>query len=569
MRYTSLFRSGLFLLLFSPALQGQNDKALLHELMEENKKSVEALALYPPETRVAVFEAAKYPEVLIKMNGTRQKTAAAFRALIEDFPQSSQQVFYDLVRYPGLVQELVEKKESPAAMQDALKRMPENQRDQAFDLAQNNVPTLLKITELDRTARSAFDDLIAAYPAPAQAAFRHLAEVPEVLEILNEDLRLTILVGDLYREDPAWVIRETDSLNLAVVRAHAEELDAWKKTIENDPEAQKELQAASREYAQDMGYEDTEDYQGDDVYYEDDQGEQNAAIEYQYPWWFGYPWWYPYPCWRPYPWWYDWGFYYYPYFSVVYMPSWYFMDWYFYYPYHHYHYNHLSSHFVDHYYGHRRSGTTISTGVGAWRERNRAVIPDEWMKDKARLPQRMKEYGQFEEERQKYNAKNPKSPVSQEAYLEKNARKYPELQQAQVAVKQEMQREAPQTRPSEWAPRKDPAPAIPKTEPARAPKTEPAQKPQTQRPPRNELPPVQQAPKDKTQKPAVEQPRTTPQKQRPAEEAKDYHRQKWDESERRQQTQRQPAPAPAPRTQPQAPRSQPAPSPSHQGGRKN
>lgn len=563
MRYTSLFRCGLFLFLFSTALQGQNDKALLHELMEENKKSVEALALYPSDTRVAIFEAAKYPEVLIKMNGARQKTSAAFRTLIEDFPQSSQQVFYDMTRYPGLVQELVGKKGSPAAMRDALKRMPEKQRDEAFDLAQNNAGTLQKITELDRTARSAFDDLIDGYPTVAQDAFRQLAEVPEVLEILNQDLRLTVLVGDLYRDDPAWVIRETDSLNLAVARAHAEELEAWKKAIENDPEAQKELQEATREYAQDMGYEDTEDYPGgDDVYYDENevQEEQTTIIEYQYPWWFGYPWWYPAPCWRPYPWWYDWGFYYYPYFSVVYMPSWYFMDWYFYYPYHHYHYNHLSSHFVNHYYGHRRSGTNISRSVGDWRERNRDVISDEWLKDKSRLPERMKEYGRFEDERLKYNAKNPKNPVTKTAYLDKNARKYPELERSRTLAQQEVQRETPQTKPSEWAPRKEPAPVIPKTEPA--------QKPKTERPPRQELPPVQQAPKDKTQRPATEQPRTTPQKQRPAEEARDYHRQKWDESERKQ-IQRQPAPRtqpqqPAPRTQPQ----QPAPKPS-QGGRKN
>lgn len=125
MRYPSIFRCSIFLLLFSTALQGQSDKALLRELAEENKKSVEALALYPSETRLAILEAAKYPEVLIKMNNTRQKTAAAFRTLIEDFPRSSQQAFYDMSRYPGLLQELVEKQESPAAMREALKRLPE------------------------------------------------------------------------------------------------------------------------------------------------------------------------------------------------------------------------------------------------------------------------------------------------------------------------------------------------------------------------------------------------------------------------------------------------------------
>ncbi|MBV6441860.1 MAG: hypothetical protein DYG98_23385 [Haliscomenobacteraceae bacterium CHB4] len=581
MRNYSLFRCSLFLLLFSTSLYSQNDKALLRELAEENQKSVEALALYPSETRLAILEAAKYPEVLIKMNNARQKTAAAFRTLIEDFPRSTQEVFYEITRYPGMLQQLVEKQESPAAMREVLRQLPENQRPEAFDVVRDQMRTLMKINELDQTARAAFDDLIVGYPAPAQAAFRQLVALPEVLEILNEDLRFTVLIGDVYRADPAWVIRKTDSLNLAVARAHAEELEEWKKSIENDPQAQQELEAASREYAAEYGY-DSEDYPGDDVYYQEDYVRRTTVVEYYYPWWFGYPWWYPAPCWYPYPWWYNWGFYYHHHaFVVYYMPSWHFMNWYFYHPRHHHHYSHLSSHFVRHYYGHRRSGTTISTSVGAWRDRNREIISEDWMKDNKRLPERMKEYGRFEEERQKYNGRNPNTPVTQEGFLEKNARKYPELDRSRVEAKEEIQRErtAPQTKPSQWAPRKEPAPTVPKTEPARPPKTEPAQKPKTQeRPPRIEQPPAREEPKDKTQRPDTDKPRTEPKKERPIEEAKDYHRQKWEET-KRTETQRQPQPATRtqqPKTQQpkatqpktQQPKAQPA-KPQKDSGRKN
>lgn len=562
MRFSSLFRCGIFLLLFSTALQGQNNKALLRELAEENRKSVEALALYPSETRLAIMEAAKYPEVLIKMNNARQKTAAAFRTLIEDFPRSTQEIFYEIARYPGMMQQIVEKQESPAAVREVLKQLPENQRAGAYEVVQNQMRTLLKINELDQTARNTFADLIIGYPAPAQAAFRQLVELPEALEILNEDLRFTVLVGDVYRADPAWVIQKTDSLNLAVARTHAEELEDWKKSIENDPQAQQELEAASREYATEYGY-DTEDYPGDDLYYADDYVRRTTVVEYYYPWWFGYPWWYPAPYWRPYPWWYDWGFYHHQHtFVVIYMPSWHFMDWYFYHPHHHYHYSHLSSHFVNHYYGHRHSGTTISMGVGAWRENNRAVISDEWLKDKTRLPERMKEYGQFEEGRQQFNARNPKNPVTQEVFLEKNARKYPELERSKVQAKEEIkrEREAPQTRPSEWAPRKEPTP---KTEPGREPKTEPVQKPKTERPPRIQ-PPVREEPKERTQRPETEKPRTEPKKERAVEKPEDYHRQKWEET-KRTETQRERQPSPTPRTQPQ--RSEPK--PKKDSGRKN
>ena len=77
-------------LLVGGQLFAQADKALLRDLAEENKQSVEALALYPEDTRLSILEAAKYPEVLIKMQNIREKTSAAFQTLIEDFPRNTQ-----------------------------------------------------------------------------------------------------------------------------------------------------------------------------------------------------------------------------------------------------------------------------------------------------------------------------------------------------------------------------------------------------------------------------------------------------------------------------------------------
>ncbi len=549
MRYYSVFRYSFFLLFFSSTLSAQNDKALLRELAEENKKSVEALALYPAETRLAILEAAKYPEVLIKLDKARQKTAAAFRTLIEDAPRATQTVFYDMVRYPDLMVQLVQKQDSPAAVREVLEQLPEDQRAEAFDIAQYQMRTIEKINALDRAAQNTFEALISDYPAPARQAFRQLVDLPEVLEILNEDLSFTVLVGDAYREDPARVIYKTDSLHLVVAREHAEELLAWKQSIENDPEAQKELESASNEYAREYGYA-QDNYSGDDIYYADEYAPRRRVVQNHYSWWLGYPYWYPTPCWQPYPWWYDPGYYYHNnHFVVVYMPSWYFMDWYFYHPNHHYRYNHLSAHFVNHYNGHRRSGTTISVGVGTWRERNRTVISEEWLGDKKQLPERMKAFGQFEQSREDYNARNPQKTVTQAEYLDKNARKYPDLERSKTQATQEIRRqqEAPQTRPSEWAPRKEPAPADRNVKPDAGRDVTPP-KPDTKRPSRV-LEPVPVKPAERPQRP-TEKPRTEQPNVRPPEEAKDYHRQQWEETKRVEQR-REPQPAPTPRTQPQ------------------
>ncbi len=540
------FVGTLLLVVNQYTVLAQTDVALLKDLADENKKSVDALILYPSETRLAILEATKYPEVFIKMQDMREKTSAAFRTLLEDFPRSTQEVFYDLSRYPGLTAVLVQQKNKPDALRKALEVLPDSKREDAYGVVTWQMPTFVQINDLNQTTRRAFDRLIAGYSAPAQQAFEHLLGLPEVIDLLNEDLRFSILVGETYRDNPAWVIQKMDSLNLAVARSQAEELENWKTSLENDPDAKAELQSAAKEYATENGYK-TDEYSGDDLYYNGEYYDQDDPIvlhQYYnpYPYWYGYPWWDSYPRWRPYPWWWDCGGYFQPHgMVVVYFPSYYFMHWYFDRPYHHEHYNHLSTHFVNHYDGHRHSGTTITMGVRDWHDRNRAVISDDFLSDKTRLPERLKEYGQFETGRQTYNAKNPKTPVSQEEYLDKNMRKYPDLQRSREAAKTEIKRENEinQEKRSDWAPPKAPA------------KPEPAPTPSTERPPRIEPTPAPMPPsreRTKTDNPAqrihTKEPWSLP------DEAKDYHRQKWEESRpvpRQPQQTRPSNPAPAPK----------------------
>lgn len=577
-RIQSLFLGAFWALIVPNLAFTQTDIALLGDLAKENKASVEALVLYPSETRMAILEATKYPEVLIKMQDMRTKTSAAFRTLIEDFPRSTQEVFYDLNRYPGLTESLVAHKNEPSALRQDLELLPEGKRDATYGVVTRQMPTLIQIANLNQTTLRAFERLISGYSVPAQQAFRQLLALPEVIDLLNEDLRFTILVGETYRDNPAWVIYKTDSLNLAVARAHAEELDNWRNSIENDPEAKAELQSAASEYAAENGY-DPDDYYSDDLYNDGDYHTYDNDIQVHhyyepYPYWYGYPWWEPYPRWRPYPWWYDWGCHFYPHGPVIiiYLPSYHFTHWYFDNPHHHNHYNHLSGHFVNHYYGHRHSGTTISTGVREWREHNRAVISDEFLADKNRLPERMKEYGRFEEGRKAFNAKNPQKEVTPEAYLEKNSRKYPELERSREAAKMDIKREEADIRAKRatWAPAK--APAIPEPTPApkaerpprvapapgqkvppsgRPNKNEPVPAPNTERPPRINPNPDTKEPR--TDKPVTREPSQGPQTRPDA--GKDYNQQKWEERKPAQQTTRPNNPAPAtsrtPKTAPQ------------------
>lgn len=533
-----LLLPALLLVLSNMKALAQPDVALLRDLAEENKKSVEALVLYPPETRLAILEATRHPEVLIKMQDMREKTSAAFRALIEDFPRETQEVFYNLSRYSGMAATLVAQKNDPNAQRKTLEALPEEKRAATLGVVSRQIATLEKINDLNQTSSGAFKRLIAEYPAPAQQAFENLLDLPEVIDLLNEDLRFTILVGETYEDNPSWVVHQMDSLNLAVAQTHAEELQNWKTTLENDPEARTELQAASQEYAAENGYPDDDN---DDWYDRNDDVVVYNQYYSPYPYWYGYPWWEPYPRWHPYPWWWDWGYRFPPNgVVIVYLPSYHFMHWYFDRPQHHVRYNHLSTHFVNHYNGHRRSGTTISMGVREWQDKNRKIVSDDFISDNNRLPERLKEYGKFEESRQEYNHKNPRNPVEQEAYLDKNTKKFPEIARSREVAKKEITREnqTKRDKAAKWAPEKAPA------------KPEPAPEPRIQRPPRVAPTPAQKVPNTREPAPA-QRPKTQP------DEAKDYHRQNWEEKKQPQAPRSNPAPRSAPKATPRTEKAQP------------
>jgi hypothetical protein len=518
----------------------QSDKALLRELAQDNKKSIEALVLYPEDDRLAILEATRHPEVLIKIKSLQNKTSAAFRTLIEDYPQTTQSLFFDFSRYPGLIENVVARHDDRNEVRRLVQVFPADDRDDAVDLVGRHWMTFARINELNQTTQRAFDALVATYPTTAQQAFRRLLDLPEVVDILNEDMRFTVLVGDVYHDDPAWVIHKMDSLNRAVARDHAQELDNWKQTLEQDPQTRDEMTAAAHEYADEFGY-GWSDRPNPDAY--------DPYPYYHYPYWFGYPWWEPYPHWWPTPYWWNWGCSFYPNsIVVVYLPSYHFMHWYFDHPRHHEHYNHLSAQFINHYNGYRRSGTSISMGVGEWHNRNREVVSESFLQDKSHLPDRLKSYGKFETGRQEFNKKNPGREMAPEAYLDKNSRKFPDLKQSRDQARDEIERGRKQEtdRRSDWAPKKEPIQR--ETEPARVPRPErPAQLPQN--------------PAQPPRQPDVNRPKPT--EARPHNEidqAKDYHRQQWETNKRMDAPRQQPQVQPRQQTAPQSsPRQQSSP----------
>jgi len=430
---TSLLLSIFFLIGITSNLLAQTDKELLAELAAEEEEAINALVLYPADTRQAILEATLYPEALIRMESIQNKTSTAFREIMQSHPLNSQQILWDLTRYPGLVHQLANLRlGSDNTIEAVLDNYPNIIHKRAREASANHDLPLVMVDQLDQSAESAFKTILEEYPLAIQGSLQELTTLPEVLTILTENIRLTLLVGHVYEKHPDWMLQKADSLNLEVTRQNAQEVADWKASLKNDPEAMKELTASINTYNEEYGYDDDYyNYDEEEAIFEETNNEViiRHHYYYSYPYWLGYPYWYSYPRWHYYPSWYDWGFYQTPNQSIIFigLPSFHFTHWFFYNSHHHYRYSHLSAHFVKHYHGHRRSGSSISTSVNNWHHRNRAVISNEWMKDDGRLSKRFKEYSEFESSREKYNKQHPKQKVSQQDYVSRNDKKYPAL----------------------------------------------------------------------------------------------------------------------------------------------
>jgi hypothetical protein len=545
---TRLIKSAAFFFLIGGTgicAYAQTDKELLAKVAAENQRAVDALVLYPAETRRDILEAALYPEALIKMESMQAETAAAFKKAVEGYPKETRELIWDLTRYPGLARNIVrESGGSKDGIERVLKAHPAEIHDKALRAGLEHFDLLRQIDLLNESAESAFKTILNAYPPKTQTALKSLLDLPEVLSLLTENIRLTILAGDLYRKEPNWTLFQADSLHRVVARRNAQELENWKKSLDENPQAKEEMTAAARTYADENGYkDDLYDEGGDDLYYEAQPEKPVQIVErhyYHYPYWFGYPYWYDYPRWRPYPWWWDWGFYYGPGRSIVVigLPSFHFTNWYFYHPWHHDRWYNLSGHFVRHYHLHQDSGGSISTGVTVWQRRHGTIIDGAWLKDDGRLQERFREYSRFEAGRVKFNRDNPSNQLEERDYLERNAGRYPEmskLKPPRAIIEQPVPRPRTAAPAREPDMREHPLPQAREPRPERRPEVE--AQPDRGRKKQPELRPAENRPEMKPARPPrIEQPEIN--------KGREHHENVSEREKVRENTEHHRAPAP-------------------------
>jgi hypothetical protein len=416
----------IFLLLATITALGQEGKDVFYEIIEQDRLNVEALALYPEETRNAILVASTQPEVIVRLESIQEQVRRKFLNTIEGLPQEQQRDIYELSRYDGLIGRLADgrKRKSESEIRAILRDYPQEIHEPALRIGRNHHTILQAIHVLNQSALSSFENVLEPFDENVKAAYRHLVELPEVIDILSDNMRLTVTVGGLYQREPQWVKTRLDSLNREAARANAREAEEWKRQLEDNPELLDDFQASAERYAQERGFTEEE--------YRRERERVETVVyhhHYSYPFWFGYPHWYPFAMWYRWPVWYDWGFYYGPGGAMVLtgMPSFYFTHWYFAFPRNHYYHPQLSNTFISHYQNQPRSATGVSAGVSTWLENNREIVPSNLLAEDGQRVQRMREFGLFETEYRERAAEGPGRAVSREEYLQANARRFQTL----------------------------------------------------------------------------------------------------------------------------------------------
>lgn len=423
-----------FLLAIIISLIGQSENEyILENLSDIEKEAIHAIVLYPEEVVNAVLEASAHPATIARMGIYQEKTKAQFIDIIEEEDEEQQEKIWNLSRYPGLYEGIVNN-DLPLLSTFDTEIVHEGKT-----LYNDTPETIEAIVSLLITADNYYYDLTSSLPEESQAAFEQLLAVPEVLSLLFEHLDLTVIIGEIYLHNPEYLDYKIDSLQLVLARQNAEELEEWKTVLQSDPAALEELKAVAKEYKgeEQVTYSDDLYAQYDDEVYDFETEIVEVRHYYHYPYWVGYPYWYNYPRWRPYPYWMDWGFYWRSPTDIVIinLPSPIFIDWHLNRPHHFTKYPRWSNHVFDHYYGHRSHGSGIVASVNNWKKNNRAAISDEWLSDKSVRNRYLNEFAKMESKRVIYNRAHADNPQSQEDYIRKNSSQYKRLNEIQESRK--------------------------------------------------------------------------------------------------------------------------------------
>jgi hypothetical protein len=265
-----------------------------------------SVASYRDDVRQSVLLASQQPQVLAQLANQQAQTQQAFTALIQPFGRTKQGWFYDIARFPALLHTLatLPAGSDRATVQANTQMLPADLQETAWKLYRHHNADLVQADKINQQANQSFDALLAPLDAPAQAAFRQLMNLPDVLSLLTSQPEQTAQLSQSYQNDPEGITKQLTALHDSQQAQNQQELAEYQRELNQDPQAQQELQQAGQAYAQANGY-GTNGINPNPAWTNTPYYNQNP-----YSYWSGYPYWYGSPMWYPSAWGYGTGFYY-------------------------------------------------------------------------------------------------------------------------------------------------------------------------------------------------------------------------------------------------------------------
>ncbi len=360
---------------------------MLRDMLKEDRSTADALVLYPDDVRNAIFRVSMYPELLAKVAAIQQKSNAAFGKSISSLPLQAKKDIWAIVRFPGLVKKLIDCGQAEEKVQKLAVEYEAPVREAILRAGTGKTESevLMKIEVLDRSVQEALQIVEKKYPIEIQESLETLIQVPDTLSLLSENMPLTVLVGEVYKQDPAFAEQRASEVGQEVRLKNIHGIEDWKKQLEVTPQAFRELEKAVRVLAAERGY--------DPARVLTAVSEQETAMEIRpYPYWYGYPKWHPESYWYPYRYWHYCGFFYSTDGNIVVIgtPSAEYLRWHFQDDRHLNQYPHLTDQLLRYYENHGDFSHTFNAIVGRWVEENRERVPGDWLRPDAERVSRLR-----------------------------------------------------------------------------------------------------------------------------------------------------------------------------------
>ena len=430
----------IFAISITGILHAQNSQDFEKQLNSEDSVALITIANYPENLREAILTICKNPSFLVQIEQLQKSSSKEFRDVVEIYSQEEQKNFWNLTRYPKLINEIGSSNlKTKDELANIANKYPVELQSTIIKYGQKHYDVLYKINTLQNIADKNYETIIDSYSEKDKSSYRELIKHPDIINVLASNMHLSVMLGNMHSTDPTYTMLLLDSIKIKQNQQIEKETKEWQIGLEKNPEAKKEMEQAAKEYLNNSNNSTTNP---DDVYDQSDLDDEKQLITNNvtnttilqiqpYSYWFGYPTWYDYPYWYPYPYWYQFGFYWSA-TGIVYtgLPTPYFMHWYFFNGNHHYYYSNFSNYCLEHhnnYYSPRYQRTGFNSEIHRWEKANEPTLPRGYLKTDNERVNRLKELGRFEMNYQNSTKGIFGRNITRTEFLKNNPAHYPKL----------------------------------------------------------------------------------------------------------------------------------------------